>query len=91
MGPARVTAASCTITTQVSPSPSNFAFLARYDARLSKLGASAERLFHIVDQAALDRGQLETQAGFQRLNEVFGGEHERILGDLDETIWDSAG
>ena len=34
------------MTTQVSSSPSNFAFLASYDARLSKLGASAERLFH---------------------------------------------
>ena len=41
----------------------------------------------IVDRSALDRGQFRANGGFNRLNKIFKGELEQILGDLHEELW----
>jgi len=41
----------------------------------------------VVDHEALDRGQFKTQGGFARINKVFGGHLDRLLKDIQETIW----
>jgi len=41
----------------------------------------------VVDREALDRGQFQAEGGFSRLNKVFNGELESILGQIAETIW----
>jgi type I restriction enzyme R subunit len=45
----------------------------------------------VVDRDALDRGQFQAEGGFARLNKVFGGKLEQLLGDLHEEIWRDAG
>lgn len=45
----------------------------------------------IVDREALDRGQFKAQGGFDRLNKVFSGKLEKLLGDLQEELWRDAG
>lgn len=42
----------------------------------------------VVDRDALDRGQFGAQGGFDRLNKVFDGKLEQILGDVNEAIWE---
>jgi type I restriction enzyme R subunit len=44
----------------------------------------------IVDREALDRGQFKTLGGFTRINKVFDGKLESVLGDLHEALWKSA-
>ena len=45
----------------------------------------------IVDREALDHGEFGAQGGFKRLNKVFGGKLEDVLGDLRDELWkDSA-
>ena len=45
----------------------------------------------VVDREFLDSGQYRTEAGgFERLNKVFEGRLETILGDIRETIWRKA-
>lgn len=44
----------------------------------------------VVDKEALDRGQFKTEGGFARLNKVFGGTLEEILGVLHEEVWRDA-
>jgi type I restriction enzyme R subunit len=41
----------------------------------------------VVDRQAFDQGQFQAEGGFQRLNKVFNGELESILGQIAETIW----
>jgi len=41
----------------------------------------------VVDRDALDRGQFAAQGGFDRLNKIFDGKLEQILGDVNEAIW----
>jgi type I restriction enzyme R subunit len=36
----------------------------------------------VVDRASLDAGQFKTDGGFARLNKVFGGKLEALLGEL---------
>ena len=45
----------------------------------------------IVDREALDRGQFKAQGGFNRLNKVFGGKLEQVLGDIHEELWRETG
>lgn len=47
------------------------------------------RVETIVDREALDRGQFKTQGGFNRINKVFDGKLEAVLGDLHEALWQS--
>ncbi len=44
----------------------------------------------VVDREALDRGQFKTQGGFTRINKVFDGKLEAVLGDLHEALWKTA-
>lgn len=41
----------------------------------------------VVDRQAFDHGQFQSEGGFQRLNKVFNGELEAILGQIVDTIW----
>lgn len=45
----------------------------------------------VVDREALDRGQFKAQGGFNRMNKIFGGKLEQVLGDLQEELWKDAG
>jgi len=45
----------------------------------------------VVDREALDRGQFKAQGGFNRLNKVFGGKLEQVLGDLHGELWRDVG
>ncbi|HEX7481626.1 MAG TPA: type I restriction-modification system endonuclease [Polyangiales bacterium] len=42
----------------------------------------------IVDHDAVDSGQFAAEGGFQRLNKIFDGKLDKILGDLNEAIWE---
>ena len=42
----------------------------------------------VVDREALDRGQFKSDGGFNRLNKIFEGQMEAILGDLQEAAWE---
>lgn len=44
----------------------------------------------IVDREALDRGIFKDQGGFRRLNKVFDGKLDALLGDLAEEVWRDA-
>ena len=41
----------------------------------------------IVDRDALDRGEFRSQGGFNRLNKIFDGKLEEVLGDLHDELW----
>jgi len=45
----------------------------------------------VVDRAALDRGQFKSQGGFNRINKVFEGKLEQVLGELHDELWKEAG
>lgn len=49
------------------------------------------RVETVVDREALDRGQFKSQGGFNRINKVFDGKLEAVLGDLHEALWQAAG
>lgn len=42
----------------------------------------------IVDRAALDSGEFARKGGFSRIDKVFDGRLEQVLGDLHESAWD---
>ena len=44
----------------------------------------------IVDREALDAGQFRQEGGFRRLNKVFEGRLEALLGEINEAIWAEA-
>lgn len=46
----------------------------------------------VVDRLALDRGEFKAQAGgFTRLNKVFDGKLEQLIGELADEVWRDAG
>jgi len=45
----------------------------------------------VVDRAALDSGQFKADGGFTRLNKIFDGTLEAVLGELADEIWKDAG
>lgn len=45
----------------------------------------------VVDRAALDSGEFQAHGGFSRINKVFDGRLETILGEINETLWRTAG
>lgn len=45
----------------------------------------------VVDREALDRGQFAAEGGFARMNKVFDGKLEQVLGELHEELWKDAG
>lgn len=48
------------------------------------------RVESVVDREALDRGQFKSLGGFNRINKVFDGKLEAVLGDLHEALWQAA-
>ncbi|MFD0682419.1 MULTISPECIES: type I restriction-modification system endonuclease [unclassified Paenibacillus] len=42
----------------------------------------------ILDIEALNEGQFRTKGGLQRINKIFDGHVQEILGDLQEAIWE---
>lgn len=56
---------------------------------LDRIGQQLRAEF-IVDREALDRGQFKTQGGYGRINKVFDGKLDAVLGDLHEALWSSA-
>lgn len=54
---------------------------------LERIG-NAVALVGVADRAVLNEGQfLATMGGFDRLNRVFEGRLDAILGDINEEIW----
>lgn len=53
--------------------------------------AKQVKLETVVDKASLDTGQFKADGGFARLNKVFDGKLESILGELAEEVWKDAG
>lgn len=45
----------------------------------------------VVDKQSLDQGQLKADGGFLRLNKVFDGKLESVLGELADEVWVDAG
>jgi type I restriction enzyme R subunit len=45
----------------------------------------------VVDRAALDLGEFQAHGGFNRINKVFDGHLEAILGEINEALWKEAG
>jgi len=44
----------------------------------------------VVDRAAVDQEPFSKDGGFQRLNKVFDGQLEAVLGDINEELWKQA-
>jgi type I restriction enzyme R subunit len=44
----------------------------------------------VVDRASIDEEPFSADGGFQRLNKVFGGQLESVLGDINEELWKKA-
>jgi type I restriction enzyme R subunit len=44
----------------------------------------------VVDRAAIDEEPFSAQGGFQRLNKIFEGKLEAVLGDINEELWKKA-
>jgi type I restriction enzyme R subunit len=44
----------------------------------------------VVDRASIDGEPFRADGGFQRLNKVFGGQLESVLGDINEELWKKA-
>jgi type I restriction enzyme R subunit len=53
---------------------------------LQRIGEQLEREI-VVDKAALDQPPFDVKGGYPRLNKVFGGKLDTILGDIGEEIW----
>ena len=41
----------------------------------------------IVDKEAMNRGAFKEMGGFNRINKTFNGELEKILGDMNDMVW----
>jgi type I restriction enzyme R subunit len=41
----------------------------------------------VVDRTAIDEEPFRADGGFQRLNKVFGGQLEAVLGDINDELW----
>lgn len=53
--------------------------------------AKQVKLETVVDRASLDTGQFKTDGGFNRMNKIFDGKLESVLGELAEEVWRDAG
>ncbi|HEY1954395.1 MAG TPA: type I restriction-modification system endonuclease [Polyangiaceae bacterium] len=53
--------------------------------------AKQVKLETVVDRASLDSGQFKTDGGFNRLNKIFDGKLESVLGELSDEVWKDAG
>ena len=58
------------------------------------LARIADQIKHevVVDRESLEHGEFKTQGGgFARLNKVFDGKLESLLGELADEVWKDAG
>ena len=53
--------------------------------------AKQVKLETVVDRASLETGQFKADGGFARLNKVFDGKLDTLLGELAEEVWKDAG
>jgi type I restriction enzyme, R subunit len=54
---------------------------------LERIGKAVEQV-GVADRAVLDEGQFAAaMGGFNRLNRVFDGQLETILGDINDELW----
>ncbi len=53
---------------------------------LQRIGEQVVREL-VVDRAALDQEPFKADGGFNRLNRIFDGQLEAILGDINEELW----
>jgi type I restriction enzyme R subunit len=44
----------------------------------------------VVDREAIDSGQFKAMGGYQRLNTIFKGQLDDILGHIAEAMWPTA-
>lgn len=44
----------------------------------------------VVDRAAIDEEPFRSDGGYPRLNKIFGGQLEAVLGDINEELWKTA-
>lgn len=44
----------------------------------------------VVDREALDQGQFKAEGGYTRLDKVFDGKLEQVLGDFNDALWSDA-
>jgi type I restriction enzyme R subunit len=63
------------------------------DQQAKWLGRIATQIKHetVVDKASFEEGQFRTEGGFARMNKVFDGSLEALLGDLADEVWKDAG
>lgn len=57
---------------------------------LTRIGTQIEKTV-VVDRNSFDEAPFDADGGFNRLNRVFDGRLEVILGDINEEIWKKAG
>jgi len=53
--------------------------------------AKQVKLETVVDRASFDTGQFKADGGFARMNKVFDGQLETLLGELADEVWKDAG
>lgn len=53
---------------------------------LERIGKQLEKET-IVDRSALDKGRFKDQGGFNRLNKIFNGQMNEILGQISDELW----
>jgi type I restriction enzyme R subunit len=53
---------------------------------LERIGKQLE-VETIVDREALDHGQFQAEGGFTRLNKIFNGQLDHILGEITDAVW----
>ena len=56
---------------------------------LDRIGKQLEQET-VVDREAFEHGQFKAYGGFTRLNKVFDGQLEEILGQISDTLWQVA-
>jgi type I restriction enzyme R subunit len=56
---------------------------------LERIGKQLE-IETIVDREALDRGEFQSQGGFNRLNKIFDGHLDELLHEITDAIWQAA-
>ena len=56
---------------------------------LERIGKQLEQEV-VVDREAIDSGQFKALGGYQRLNTIFRGQLDDILGDIAEALWQPA-
>jgi type I restriction enzyme R subunit len=56
---------------------------------LERIGKQLEQEV-VVDREAIDSGQFKAMGGYQRLNAIFRGQLDDVLGDIAEAMWQTA-